>query len=277
MLDFTSLVIGNKYERAYLTELWGYAGRQAISRGVITPKNENNIILFITKKKQGSATQYADNIEQDILFWEGEKEHGNDLRITQKRDTIHVFYREVHHSSFIYKGRAILQFFKLYTDRPSKFTFQLIDQKVTVKNLVEEIRMTYGMPETEKEAIIKSRRGQGIYRSKSIELWKTCSVTGFTKSDILIASHIKPWKISVNAERVDHFNSLLLVPSLDKLFDRGYIGFESSGKIIISDKISKQDFERIGLNKELRLRNVPSETKSYLMYHQEYRFDILEK
>lgn len=135
--------------------------------------------------------------------------------------------------------------------------------------------MSYQLSETEKDAIIKSRRGQGLFRSRSIQLWKTCSVTGFSKSDVLIASHIKPWKVSANQERIDHYNSLLLVPSLDKLFDKGYIGFESNGQILISDRIMKPDLDRIGVNTSLRLKQIPSETKSYLEYHREYCFNLI--
>ncbi len=276
LLDFRSLIVGEEYDRPYLAKLWGYETYNAISRGVVTPKGEKNIILFITKDKQEHLTQYEDHIEQDFLFWEGEQGHGNDKRIIERRDDIHVFFRERHHSPFIYQGRAILLGERIFIDRPSQFKFQLVDRKVTQQNIVEEVRMSYKLSETEKEAIIKSRRGQGLFRTNSIQLWKTCSVTGFSKSDILIASHIKPWKVSVNQERIDHFNSLLLVPSLDKLFDKGYIGFESNGKILISDRIVKHDLERIGLNNGLRLRQIPDETKNYLEYHREYQFNLIK-
>jgi predicted restriction endonuclease len=99
-------------------------------------------------------------------------------------------------------------------------------------------------------------------------------VTGFSKSNVLIASHIKPWKVSSNQERINPYNSLLLVPTLDKLFDNGYIGFESNGKIMLSNKIDQQDWDRINVSTDLRLREVPSETKEYLGYHCEYIYDL---
>lgn len=275
MLDFSSIVIGHEYDRPSLARLWGYETYNAISRGVVTPKNEKLIILFVTKEKQESLTQYEDHIEQDILFWEGEAKHRSDQRLVARRDTIHIFFRERHHTSFTYHGRAVLLGYKLFNNRSSKFTFQLIDQKVTPYSLVAEVKHSYELPETMKDAIIKSRRGQGLYREKSIELWKTCSVTGFTKSSILIASHVKPWKFSTNFERIDQHNSLLLVPTLDKLFDKGYIGFEPNGKIMISDKIESTDLERIGVHSTLRLRQIPDATRAYLDYHAEYRFDLL--
>lgn len=275
MIDFSKLKIGHEYDRPTLANLWGYETYNAISRGVVTPKGRKVIILFVTREKQETLTQYVDHIEQDILFWEGEAKHGSDQRITSRQDNIHVFYRDRHHTPFIYHGQAVLLAYKLFDKRPSKFTFHLVDQEVTVRDIVSEVEHSYGLGETTKQAIIKSRRGQGIYRQGSLALWKTCSVTGFSKSDILVASHIKPWKTSDNIERLDPNNSLLLVPSLDKMFDRGYIGFDVDGRIMISDAIDASNLERIGVRSDMRLRVVPSESAKYLQYHREYRFDIL--
>jgi hypothetical protein len=49
----------------------------------------------------------------------------------------------------------------------------------------------------------------------------------------LVASHCKPWRDSTNEERLNGENGLLLTPSIDHLFDRGFIGFENSGALII--------------------------------------------
>jgi len=277
LLDFSSLVVGEEYDRPYLARLWKYESYHALARGVVTPRGEKVIILFVTREKQEHQTQYEDHIEHDILFWEGEKGHGTDERIAAGRDTIHVFFRERHHSPFVYEGKAIFHNIRRHANRPSQFVFQLVDRKVTTKDLIEEVRSSATLSDLEKKAIIKSRRGQGIFRQRSIELWKTCSVTGFTRREILIASHIKPWKVADNRERLDEYNSLLLVPTLDKLFDRGYIGFEPTGRIMISRRISKPDLQRIGVDNALRLRDVPEETRKYLEYHCEYRFDFVAK
>lgn len=275
MIDFDALTIGNKYDRPTLSKLWGYKTFNAISRGVFSPQGKDILIFFITKEKQQALTQYEDHIVSDILFWEGEKGHGTDKRIIERKDQIFVFYRERHHSDFTFEGRAILRSYNLFADRPSKFTFELIDKRVEIADMVAEIKAEYGIPETEREAIIKSRIGQGLYRSRALDLWKTCSVTGFSKEKILIASHIKPWKLSNNDERINPYNSLLLVPTLDKLFDNEYIGFEHSGKIMLSNKVEKNDWDRIGITSDLHLREVPSETRQFLEYHSEYIYDLV--
>ncbi|HEY0740846.1 MAG TPA: HNH endonuclease [Chryseosolibacter sp.] len=277
MIDVSQLKVGEVYDRPILAKMWGYRSHKAIERGVITPKNQSVIVLFVTKEKQEHLTQYEDHIELDVLFWEGEEKHGNDLRIISNRDKIVVFFRLRHHSPFIYQGEVKLLGFKLFSDRPSKFRFQLIDQRISELSIVEDVRSSYGLTETEKQAIIKSRIGQGVYRKDSIRLWERCSVTGFSRTDLLIASHIKPWKLSANFERLDPFNSLLLIPTLDRLFDKGFIGFENDGRILISDMLKADDLSRIGVNGNLRLRSVPENVTRYLEYHREYRFDILKR
>jgi len=277
MTKISNLVIGKEYARPYLANLWGYKSFNAISRGVVTPRDENKIILFITKDKQESLTQYKDHIANDLLFWEGEIGHGNDNRLISCRDEIHVFYRERHHEDFIYKGRCILGNYRLYKDRPSKFNFQLIDSSQTELDLVAEKTPNYFPAITERTALIASRVGQGHFRDESIRLWHACCVSGFTKESILTASHIKPWRASDNRERLDGYNSLLLVPTYDRLFDKGYIGFDMNGSITISDKIDMNDVRRAGLNENSRLFKIPDKTMHYLEYHQTYIFDLVEQ
>jgi hypothetical protein len=277
MVNFEGLIIGHKYDRPFLAKKWGYQSFNAISRGVITPRDQSIIIFFITKEKQEALTQYVDHIDNDLLFWEGEIGHGSDDRITSMRDEIHVFYRNRHHEDFIYKGRGILGNYRLYTDRPSKFNFQLIDMMQPELDIVAEPTPDYFPAITERSAIVASRIGQGYFREESIRIWHTCCVSGFTKESILTASHIKPWRASDNRERLDGYNSLLLVPTYDKLFDKGYIGFDANGRITISDKIDMNDIRKTGLIESSRLCMVPDRTMHYLEYHQNYIYDLVEK
>lgn len=276
MVDFSNIVLGQEYDRPTLARLWGYKSFNAFSKGVFTPRDQRVLVLFVTKEKQKSLTQYEEHIDQDLLFWEGEKGHGTDARIVSRLDDIHVFYRDRHHSPFIYKGLAELKYHQIRESAPSKFVFRLIDLAVKEKDIVRDILAAGYLTETEKKAIVNARRGQGLFRTRSLELWKTCSVTGFTKKEVLIASHIKPWKPSTNPERLDPFNSLLLVPTVDKLFDKGYISFEHSGRILLSERIDKSDWSRVGLDRHTRLREVPRDLGPYLDYHQEYVFDFLK-
>ena len=117
-----------------------------------------------------------------------------------------------------------------------------------------------------------ARVGQGKFRKELIEYWNGCSITTFKRFDILVASHIKPWKDSNNFERIDVYNGLLLLPNYDKLFDRGYINFDKKGKILFSKLISDNDKQLLGLKNNIKLINVDDKHLKYLDYHRENCF-----
>jgi putative restriction endonuclease len=142
----------------------------------------------------------------------------------------------------------------------------------SIKNEEDDIKTNNKITNTEKESLILSRVGQGNFRKKLIKYWNTCSVTNFDKTGLLIASHIKPWRESNNIERLDAFNGLLLLPNYDKLFDKGYINFDSNGKIRISKYINSVDKNILNINSEVKLRNLEIEHIKYLEYHKEYCF-----
>lgn len=129
---------------------------------------------------------------------------------------------------------------------------------------------------TEKEALVKSRIGQGIFRQSLINDWQGCAVTGATNEAILRASHIKPWSESSNIERLDPFNGLLLTPALDLAFDRHLISFDSAGKIMISQRLSEFDCSSLGFDKHMKLRNFHKNHESYMSVHRN-RFRAKEK
>lgn len=116
--------------------------------------------------------------------------------------------------------------------------------------------------------MINARRGQGQFREDLIRIWDgACSVTGLDCPAVLRASHIKPWSISTNKERLDPYNGLLLSANIDALFDKGLITFDGSGQMHISSHITDEHREMLGLPKPLRF--VPKELGTYLAYHRE--------
>lgn len=114
---------------------------------------------------------------------------------------------------------------------------------------------------------IEVRTGQGKYRNELLKIWRMCSLTKYSKTDFLIASHIKPWKDSTNLEKTDPYNGLLLKPNIDKLFDSGYITFSDKGTIIISSLLDDTDKENMGISNDMELYKVCKEHKPYLEYH----------
>ncbi|NTV25900.1 MAG: HNH endonuclease [Chlorobiaceae bacterium] len=125
---------------------------------------------------------------------------------------------------------------------------------------------------TEKEQLIKARIGQGMFRINLEKIEKGCRVTGVTRKDLLIASHIKPWRDSDNAERIDGFNGLLLAPHVDKLFDRGWISFSDDGEILAVDAEIREILKSWGINPAKNIGRFSARQYSYLAYHRKNVF-----
>lgn len=128
------------------------------------------------------------------------------------------------------------------------------------------------LSETEKKAVIQSRIGQGKFRSNLLNYWKECAITGYKFSKMLRASHIKPWKNSTNKERLDIFNGLMLTPNLDTAFDNGLISFSDDGNILVSEKISNADLQKLGITQNMKLKNIDERHKKYLRFHRKNVF-----
>lgn len=133
----------------------------------------------------------------------------------------------------------------------------------------QQVRESKIITATEKEAIIKARVGQGVFRQQLIKMWKGCSITHFEMLDVLMASHIKPWRDSTNEERLSVFNGLLLLPNYDKLFDKGYISFNRNGRIVFSRFFEQPERDSLGISPETKLIRVEPAHLPFLEYHRE--------
>lgn len=128
--------------------------------------------------------------------------------------------------------------------------------------------------ETEKSALVLARRGQGLFRSRVSAVERRCRVTKVDKLEYLRASHTKPWRDASNEERLDGENGFLLTPDVDLLFDRGFISFEDSGKVLVSPVADLAAIERMGIGSDM-LQNVGAFSagqRKYLDFHRENIF-----
>jgi predicted restriction endonuclease len=122
--------------------------------------------------------------------------------------------------------------------------------------------------ETEREAIIRARKGQGRFRENIATVERACRITGVTTTAYLIASHIKPWRHAANVERLSKNNGLLLAPQADFLFDRGFISFRE-GRVIVSDVADEGTLLKLGVD-SARPKDVGSfnaQQEEYLEFH----------
>jgi putative restriction endonuclease len=268
--DPRTLEIGRLYSRPQLAVLWGYRGYQAFARGVFTPSDGGHLVLFVTRQKQDSLTQYQDFISGDYLRWEGQKGHGTDDRVArahERGEEIHLFYRDIHHTPFRYYGPLEIRSFVRRKEKPSEFTFRVVHD-LSPEDDLDRYRLELGtLDQTERQSVVRARLGQGQFRADLVEYWQGCAVTGITASDLLRASHIKPWRNSSNLERLDRFNGLLLLPQYDHLFDRGYITFDESGRLEPSPALVSLPPKLLGIELDARLRTLAREHLTFLEHH----------
>lgn len=128
--------------------------------------------------------------------------------------------------------------------------------------------------ETERTALVQARRGQGLFRDKVRSIERACRVTRVERMEHLIASHIQPWRDSSNAQRLDGENGLLLTPTVDHLFDKGFISFEDSGQLIVSPVADQRSLKRMGIDAGNRV-NVGAFSEGQRRYLDFHRDNVL--
>lgn len=133
----------------------------------------------------------------------------------------------------------------------------------------EFLELEYKIPDsTSRKGLVTSRIGQGNYRRGVLRRWRNrCAVTGFQGTEILIASHIVPWKDANDKERLDVNNGILLSPTYDALFDKHLISFGDDGKIILSISLRRHDYQNLGITGDERIESLTLENLEYLRRH----------
>jgi putative restriction endonuclease len=123
--------------------------------------------------------------------------------------------------------------------------------------------------ETERMAIIRARNGQGLFKERVSKIEFRCRITGVENPVHLVASHCKPWRDSTNDERLNGENGLLLTPSVDHLFDRGFIGFEDNGELIISPVAHRPSLQQMGIDttKAINVGGFSNGQRQFLNFH----------
>lgn len=149
-------------------------------------------------------------------------------------------------------------------DTPSPFS----DVESDIRAVVHDPSLS----ETTRNALIKARRGQGRFRQGLVNRWDAaCAVTGCKQVELLRASHMKPWSVSTNDERLNPDNGLLLSANIDALFDRGLVSFDADGSMLTSDLLHKETVELLNLPIALRGSLSTSELR-FLAHHRSMWF-----
>lgn len=142
--------------------------------------------------------------------------------------------------------------------------------RLFVKDLVED-KLIDEQVKTEIERTVLLRIGQSDFRRGIIRRDRDCLLCHIPYTELLRASHIKPWAKSTNQERLDLSNGFLLCANHDVLFDKGLISFDEQGNLKISSQINPKDYDKLLLGKAMNL-NVDERQGRYLIYHRQEIF-----
>lgn len=277
------------YKRSSIHDQYGGNRQSGISYPARHP------YIFIFSNKSGHKHGYEDGWDNSNVFtYSGEGQAGN-MEFTRgnlalrnhQLDGKRVFLFEGANKSFV-KFITELEFLDIdYSETPDTggsmrigikfflkrkgFYLPVEAQLLDLSKQVSEplVEYSFKLPdETERKGLVTSRVGQGAYRKRVVHRWEyQCAVTGFDKLNLLVASHIVPWSDANDNERLDVHNGILLSPTYDALFDRHLISFENSGKIILSDTIEMQAFQKIGVTGKETIRNLSDYNLGYLDKH----------
>jgi hypothetical protein len=220
-------------------------------------------------KSQRTAKSYAGAISGRITNWAQEANFINtDLFSIHSYAELHSVCEQLfHYPPFIdqnTRGKG------MYSAALNCFKDYLADSnQQMVSEDIDEIIQSPEISSTDKSILVKTRVGQGRFRESLIEYWGQCALTGYTATNFLVASHIKPWRAANDVERLDAFNGILLLPNLDKAFDLGYISFNEGGAVKLSEFIETP--EKLGINSDMKIQ-LSRQHQDYMAYHREVIF-----
>lgn len=135
--------------------------------------------------------------------------------------------------------------------------------------LEQDVLADTSLPETTREAIVKARIGQGLFRRRVVQEYGCCLITEIEEPALLVASHIKPWRDCRKDPRecLDPENALLLSPTWDRLFDQGFISFTDQGEMIISGDLTRETRKALGIRKQ-KIKLTRGQA-AYMAWHRE--------
>ena len=280
------------YKRSDIHDKYGGNRQRGISNCV-----EHPLIFIFTNPNSDEQDVYVDEWKNKYFYYSGEGRKG-DMKMTggnksildhqKNKKEIHLFEKTSSSGMWKYIDQLKLVDRNDYRNKDEdgnerdgfQFVLLSVSEEIGIKEKVDSlpniIEYNYNLPnKTERKGLVTTRIGQGIYRKMILQKWDDkCGVTGCNIKNILISSHIVPWKDSNKSEKRDPENGILLSPNLDSLFDRHLISFDDSGDIIISKKLLKEDLDRLGVNEKMKLSQVTDGMKPYLKRHRDKFYSL---
>lgn len=103
----------------------------------------------------------------------------------------------------------------------------------------DRVRIVAPVGPTERQATVTVRRGQQFFRQAVLNAYELrCCISGINIPELLVASHIKPWK-KFPDHRLDPRNGLCLSSLHDAAFDAGLITLDQKLNVILSKNLRR--------------------------------------
>jgi len=273
------LVQNQQYKRSELHDHFGGSRQSGIS-----PSAKTNII-FIFSAGTGEQYGYYDGWRDDGRFYytgEGQLgdqqfERGNKALLEHMENSKRVLLMQESARTYVQYVADLVCVDYSYVQTHDKrgdnrraivFVFERAESGVSLVGKTLVTPKLYKKPTiTERTGLVTSRVGQGWYRRALLRKFNNqCAATGLDIPEVLIASHIVPWRSSTELERLDEENGILLSPHYDALFDKHLISFEDTGDILVSDKLSNEQLLALGISRSCIIA-VSEGMKPYLTIH----------
>lgn len=260
--------------------------------GIVTPRNESLIIVFTSSA--GLQHGYFDYWDDDGIFHyfgagqEGDMEfvRGNSALRDHVRDGKQLLvFQALGGGVQRFQGQFVCVGYDIVPgipDRNGSLRNAIVFRLRPIHDEVGE-ELVAGLPPfveldrmdtTVRQVLTTVRTKQDLFRRRLTTIERGCRLTNVADLRFLRASHIKPWAASDDTERVDRNNGLLLTPSADLLFDHGWISFGDAGKLLVSDGLSVEITEKIGLDltKGRDCGEFTVQQQGFLEYHRDCVF-----
>lgn len=243
----------------------------------IQPSDDGERVMVLRKVPRRKSNGYSERVNQLALIKEGAEGIGVVCTAVDPKTKDVRIISEFDKGTLLQLGELIDDGGDTYARIVARMPIADLQRPQTGQStLTTDLKGIFtrkGIGPTDKEALVNARVGQGVFRAAVLLLWNgRCSVTGSTTLDAIRASHIKPWRDSTDAERLDPFNGIPLVANLDALFDAGLISFDGSGQLLVSQKVAASEREIFGIAGKSLSKKPPPETAPYLAFHREKIF-----
>ena len=165
----------------------------------------------------------------------------------------------------------------LYREIRNGRRFRMIEEGIVASIDYDESRLALAADlhgPTQVTVLTSIRRGQQRFRAQLLQtLPVLCPLTSLAEPELLMASHIKPWAVANDRERLDTRNGFLFSPTIDKLFDKGFISFQDDKRLLVSPRLSASARQIIALEGGAEISRLPIDGRElYLHYHRKNIF-----